>query len=263
MNENQYDHNSDFNLDDSISQQHQVSEIAAGYDQNYISIEPPQPDYNTQPNWESNNQLDNGFSDNSNLSLSQSNLSDDLTTNSFEHESISYTPDTAFFQEQNSYLPEQHSFQDLNHQEMYDATTNVEEIYSPFSSSEIMNGGGTTFDDINSPIDHYEVSNSTEASSYNDTFNNHAVEQPFGHQTSSLNPDINYNQQRNGREPTAEELNQANKLVHQAELAHQVYENAVAWGKHYGNQSSFDKAAEYKQKEEELRAKADQLRNPS
>lgn len=251
MNEYQNDYNSDFNLDDSISQHYQVSETSADYDQNPISIEPPQPNYDTQPSWESNSQLDNGFGDDS--SLNQSSFSDNLTSNSFEPDSISYAPDITSFPEQNSQVLEQHFVQDLNHQEMYDITK-FDDVYGSVSNLELLDGGGTTFDNLPS---------SQETLSSSNTFKNQLVEQSFEHQTNLFNSDLSHSQQRTGREPTADELDRANKLVHQAESAHQDYENAMATGKFYDQQSSYDKAAEYKQKEEELRARADRLRNPS
>lgn len=92
-------------------------------------------------------------------------------------------------------------------------------------------------------------------------------EQQYHNQgTSFYSASTSFTPQRSGHEPTAQDLEKANELDAQAHEAEQHYEDETSWADHLKNENHpdahvyYEKAAEYRKKQEDLEAQAAKLR---
>ncbi|MFM2315474.1 MAG: hypothetical protein RLZZ04_4752 [Cyanobacteriota bacterium] len=253
MNEHQFNHDSNLHLHDSASQQHLVSEIAAGHIHNHTSIEPIQQDHSSQSTYEQQNQVDYFQSSYDavqnqeaySLNHSASGL-DGVQQNTFHEPG----QDPSSFLEQNNSTWEQ-QYLDSTYQENHNLNKTHLETQNNHSGLEVANQA--SFNDLSA--NHFQTQNPAEVVSNTQDYNNNIWEQQY--------------QQRSGHAPTANDLNKALDLEHQAQEEQKMYENDTRWAKnvpeYFGNAEQAYKAhqsaAVHKQEAEDLQAEADKIRN--
>ncbi len=253
MNEHQFDQNSYSQHHDYAFQQHLVPDSTLEHHAIDDTLTNQNEDLAQQTTFEQQNQVDylqSGYDISHNQDANSFNDSasglDTVQQPTFQEQG----QDLSFLQEQGNSAWEQQYLDRTSFEESPNLGNGYSENYNTESGLGVFDQ--TAFNDMPT---NYQSQTSAESAFNTQSYNSNLWEQQF--------------QQRSGHAHTADDLNKALDLEHQAQEEQKMYENDTRWAtnisEYFGNsnQAHLDhqSAAEHKQKAEDLQAEADKIRN--
>jgi hypothetical protein len=203
---------------------------------------------------------------------SEQNLSPEITADYNQDSLTSFTHTEESWEQDNQTDYTQPNF---NGTEEYNSfSANEMEIQSNSYGSDLSDLNNSYYDNQHLSSNNYEQNNyGVEQNYYENTldtqnYNNNLWEQQFQQHNSPAYADMSFQEQRSGHAPTADDLNKALDLEHQAQEEERMSQYDTNWARMSEDNNlpheahlSHGSAAEHKQKAEDLQAEANRLRD--